>query len=128
MNLTNQTLSDIGSGIYSPIRTPERASQGPHRWHEMTGADFASRWDYELENHITLWIVTPISEAAMQWLYCHLPDDCPRYGANGFIIEAEFVNQVIKRMTADKLMSPQEYEQAMEEANQIAHQWDNQDG
>lgn len=88
---------------------------GPHLWDDVQPSDFGPEWDYELENHITRWIITPISEAALQWLYYHLPEHCPRYGAKGFIVEAEFVNLVVKGMTRSKLMSPEKYEQAQEE-------------
>ncbi len=125
MNLTDQTLSDIGNGIYSPMRTPERASQGPHRWHEMTGADFASRWDFELEDHKTLVIFEPISEAALQWCYAHLPADCPRFGAKGFLIEAEHIKGVVGGARRDNLMTEADYIQAMEEMSQQT-QWDGQ--
>jgi len=94
-------------------------TSGPHRWDSIQPSDFGPEWDYELENHITKWVITPISEAALQWLYCHLPEHCPRYGAKGFIIEAEYVNLAVKGMTRDKLMSPEEYEQAMNEAHML---------
>ena len=96
--------------------------RGPHNFDTIQPEDFGPEHDYELESHISKWIITPVSEAALQWLYCHLPEDCPRYGASGFIIEARFVNQIVKHMTADKLMSPEEYEQAMEESHAAAHQ------
>lgn len=124
MNLTDQTLADIGNGIYSPIRTPERASQGPHRWHEMTGADFASRWDFELEDHKTLVIFEPLSEAALQWCYAHLPVDCPRFGARGFLIEAIHIKGVVGGARRDNLMSEADYIQAMEEMQQLNTQWE----
>jgi len=116
MTPLDKAIADIR--IYPP------ATQGPHCWHEIQPGDFGPEWDYELENHITLWIITPISEAALQWLYCFLPEDCPRYGAKGFIIEAEYLNTVVKGMTRDKLMSPEEYEDAMHEAHMIQLQWD----
>ena len=89
--------------------------QGPHRWHDIQPSDFGLTWDYELENHITLWIITPISEAALQWLYCHLHEHIARWGARGFIVPAKDLNEVVKGMTRDKLMSVDEYEQAQEE-------------
>ncbi len=114
---------DTSIPLYTPIdnsyadihtRTP-----GPNRWDSIQPSDFGPEWDYELENHITQWIITPVSEAALQWLYCHLPEHCPRYGARGFIVEAEYLNIVVKGMTRDKLMSPEEYEQAMNENHQL---------
>ena len=113
---------DTSIPLYAPIydeSTPYVGmfthTSGPHRWDTIQPSDFGPEHDYELENHITKWIITPISEAALQWLYCHLPEHCPRYGAKGFIVEVEYVNLVVKGMTRDKLMSPEEYEQAQEE-------------
>ncbi len=109
-----------------PEAFPYRLSRrrGPHQWDTVQAGDYGPTYDYELENHITKWIVTPVSEAALQWLYCHLPEDCPRYGANSFIVEAQYLNGVVKGMTRDKLMSVEEYEQAMHEAHMIQLQWD----
>lgn len=100
---------------YAGIFTQTRAAQGPHRWDTIQPSDFGPTWDYELENHITLWIITPISEAALQWLYCHLHEHIARWGAKGFIVPAKDLNEVVKGMTRDKLMSVDEYEQAQEE-------------
>jgi len=109
---------DTSIPLYAPADNsyviPSR-KQGPHRWNDIKLSDFGPEWDYELENHVTRCIITPISEAALAWLYCRLPEHCPRYGAKGFIVEAEWVNIVVKGMTRDKLMSDTEYEQAMQE-------------
>ena len=96
-----------------------RFSQGPHRWDTIQPSDFGPTWDYELENHITLWIVTPVSEAAYQWLCCYLDEHGPRYGARGFIVDVKAVNQIVRHMTRDKLMSDREYEQAMQENHEL---------
>lgn len=98
------------AGIFTQTNT-----RGPHRWDTVQPSDFGPTWDYELENHITKWVITPISEAALQWLNCHLHEHIARYGANGFIVPAKDVNWVVKGMTRDKLMSPEEYEQTMNE-------------
>ena len=79
------------------------ALQGPHRWHEMTEADFGSECDFELEDQITKWVFTPVSEAALQWCYAHLPEDMPRYGAQGFLIEAEHIKSVVGGALRDGL-------------------------
>lgn len=91
------------------------APQGLNGWDEVTPSDFGPEWDYELENHITKWIVTAVSKAALKWCYAHLPA-IARWGADGFVIEAECLNRVVKGMTRDKLMSAEEYDRAMQEA------------
>ncbi len=100
-------------------------SPGPSLWEPNNRADFGPQWDYELENHITKWVITPVSEAGLQWCYAHLPEHTPRYGARGFIVEAEYINQIVRHMTRDKLMSDREYDQAQEE-NQALMQGEEQ--
>lgn len=96
--------------------------RGPHNWDTIQPQDFGPEWDFELENHNTKWIFTPISEAALQWCYCKLPADSPRYGAQGFVIEQRFIEQIVAGARDDNLMTPEDYEQAMQEASAIAHQ------
>ena len=100
--------------------------RGPHNWDTITPEDFGPEWDFELENHNELWIFTPVSEAALQWCYCKLPFDCPRWGGKGFIIEHRFLAQIVAGARDDNLMTPEDYEQAMEEASAIAHQGEGQ--
>lgn len=100
--------------------TPQRRSG----WAEIKPSDFGPEWDYELENHITRWIITPVSTAALEWCYAHLPEHLPRWGAKGFVIEAKHLNSIVKSMTRDGLMSAEEYERAMEEANMLQLQGD----
>ena len=118
MSLLNDTIEDIGRGLYSG----PPALQGPHKWANVTSADFGPKWDFELEDHITKWVFTPVSNAALQWCYAHLPEDCPRYGARGFLIEAEHIKGVTGGARRDELMSPEDYERAMEEHQQSLRQ------
>ena len=94
----------------------------PNNWNNVTPKMFGPKWDYELENHITLWIFTPVSEAAIQWCSAKFPDGTSRYGARGYIIEAQHVNEIVKCAARDKLMSPEEYEHRMNEAEAINQQ------
>jgi len=110
---------------YAGIFTQSKAIQGPNLWSDVQPSDFGPTWDYELENHITKWIITPVSEAALQWLYCFLPEHTPRYGARGFIVEAMYINQIVRHMTRDSLMSPEEWEEAMEENHALMLQGEN---
>ena len=120
MTILNEIVDDIQRGLYSHqlTLTPERSSQGPHRWHEMTGTDFGPTWDFELENHIDLVIFEPISEAALQWCYAHLPKDCPRFGARGFLIETEHIKGVVGGARRDNLMTEDDFIRGMEECHQ----------
>ncbi len=107
-----------------PLSTPtvyEQAPQGlarvrgPNNWDTIVDEDFGPTWDFEIENHINLFIITPVSEAALQWCYAHLPEDCPRWGARGHVVEHSFIEPIVAHMRRDHLMTPEDYERAMEE-------------
>ena len=111
---------DTSIPLYTPATyetAPQglRTGRGPNNWDTITAEDFGPTWDFELENHISLWIVTPVSEAALQWCYAHLPEDCPRWGARGHVIEHRYIEPIVAHMRRDKLMLPEDYTQAMEE-------------
>jgi hypothetical protein len=101
---------------------PTSVKSGPNSWDDVTSDMFGPTWDYELENHISLWVITPVSKAAQQWIYRFLPEGLPRYGANGVLVDAIEVNTIVKRMTACGLMSPGEYRDAMNECDAIMNQ------
>lgn len=97
---------------------------GPNLWESRQRSDYGPEHDFELEKHVSYdndvasinhCIITPVSEAAKQWLFCHLPEHAPRYGAFGFIVEARYLEQIVNHMKRDKLMTPECYNQAMEE-------------
>lgn len=130
MKILDEVVDDIRRGVYTGLTAPTApkfaAIQGPHRWHEMTSKDFGPRHDFELENHGNLVVFDPISEAALQWCYAHLPEDCPRYSTRAFLIEAEHIKGVIQGARRDKLMTESDFVRAMEEAHQIAMQGEDQ--
>jgi hypothetical protein len=101
---------------------PTSVKSGPNSWSQIHPSDFGPTWDYELENHITLWIFTPISFAALQWCFCRLPEGSRRWGARGYVLEAHEVNAIVKAATRDSLMSDTEYERAMNESELISQQ------
>ena len=113
---------DTSIPLYTPATyesAPQglRSARGPNNWDTIVAADFGPEWDFELENHQSLWIFTPVSEAALQWCYAHLPDDCPRWGAKGFVIEHRYIENIVRGARNDKLMLPEDYKQAMEESH-----------
>jgi hypothetical protein len=91
----------------------EMAQVGPNDWDGVTQDDFGFSFDYIIEGHGSITIIDPTSRAALQWLYAHLPEDCPRWGKLGFAIETNYVSDVLEGMARDGLKSEAEYVEAM---------------
>ena len=79
-------LRDIASAgaILKPDYDRDAAAQreplkaGINFWGDVTPEDFGPEHDFELLDQFSLWIFTPVSKAALQWCYAHLPEDAPR--------------------------------------------------
>ena len=118
-----ETIEDIGFGLradwdekyVAPI-TLNRAP-GPNNWAECGPCDFGPQEDYFVENHGHFSVFYPVSNAALQWSYAKLPEDCPRYGL-GFKVETKALPAILKSAERDRLMSEQEYADAMNEMEQ----------
>ena len=91
---------------------------GPNNWDDIASTDFGPEHDFTVDDEGTIVIITQVSEAAKQWLYAHLPEDCPRWGA-GFAIEHRYAKEIIEGMQNAGLMSLEDYDEAMNELNQI---------
>jgi hypothetical protein len=104
-------------------RTPERGTMGPHRWHEMTPADFGPEHDFDTEYHGPHWVLDPRSEAALQWCYAHLPQDCPRFGGCAFIIESAYMEPIIVAARRDGLLTRKDYRDRMNNEQILQAQW-----
>ena len=130
MNELNRVLRDIASGpTFGPVE-PETLKfphcyPGPNNWDSIEGSDFGPEHDFELNDQGSIWLFTPISNAATQWLYKHLPEDAPRWGACSYVIEHRFISDIVERARQDGLMTKEDFEWAMEEANAIQHQGEN---
>lgn len=96
---------------------------GPSNWEEVTVSDFGPEQDFDTEDHGSIVVFDCYSNAALQWCYAHLPEDCPRWGAHGFAIEEKFVGAIIEGARRDGLMSRQDFEAAMNEEQEQRRQW-----
>lgn len=88
--------------------------RGPNGWDDVTPSDFGPEHDFDIEDHGSIVIFDCYSKAALQWCYHHLPEDCPRWGAQGFAIEANFAGAVIEGARRDGLMTRDDFRSAME--------------
>lgn len=87
---------------------------GPNNWSEVTDGDFGQFYDFEvLDTTDDRKIVYAASEAALQWCYAHLPEDCPRWRDTGFIVDGD-VGRILNHMDRDKLVD-RRYAEAKEQ-------------
>lgn len=122
MNDLNETLKDISGHRYVATGQTEsgdidylKVPPGPNKWSEITETDFGPEHDFEVDNHGTIFIFTPVSEAGKQWCYNHLPEDCPRWGILGFVVEHRYIADIVAGARRDGLMALEDYERSINE-------------
>ena len=99
-----------------------KCKAGPNRWAEITPDDYGHLFDYRIIRRGGMTVIDPCSEAALQWLYAHLPPDCPRWGSEGHVVESKYVGEVLEAMARDKLLSEDDYTYAMNAEDRDRHQ------
>ena len=116
MTDTNTMLADI-TRLHGDLLISRQLNNeiGPNDWDGITPDDFGMSFDYIIENHGSLTVLDPTSRAALQWLYAHLPEDCPRFGKLGFCVETDYVSSVLESLARDGLVSEPEYVEAIQE-------------
>lgn len=105
--------------------TQERLTAGPSQWAliKEQPAAFGPEEDFFIHRDGDRTVFCPVSKAALHWCYAHLPEDCPRYGATGFIIDAG-LDTILQGARRDGLMSDEDFTDAMEEAHNLSRQWE----
>jgi len=58
--------------------------------------------DFLFVNHGSATILTPLTEAARDWVADHLPDDALTFGG-GVVIELRYVDNILEGLTDDGL-------------------------
>ena len=124
MNDLRYALLDIATSAIHGLKTPP----GPNNWDSVREDILAHGdcFDYEILDLGEHQVIYPVCEAALQWLYRHLPADCPRWGAKGFKIEAVYAKPILDRMFDDGLISENEYVEAMNNEERDRHAGENQ--
>lgn len=97
------------------LSTALACTSGINDWDGISAADFGMSFDLIVEDHGSVVVLDPTSRAALQWMYKHLPADCPRWGKLGFCVEANYVGDVLEGMAADGLVTEAMYVRNMEE-------------
>ena len=108
-----QQLLDIAhNDLHEAALDRHKLPTGPNDWANITDADFGREYDFEILDQVDRFIIWPDSNAALQWCYCHLPEDCPRWGAKGFVINASMNSyrgaQILQAMQRARLVSEDE--------------------
>ena len=112
------------NGTLKEIARAQIPASGPNDWTIVSPKDFGPCQDFDIwpvpctDN----WIFKPVSRAATQWAYKHLPEDSPRYGKNGYVIELSAIGEVVRAAKRDGLMSEEQYIEACEESNRLQYQ------
>jgi hypothetical protein len=74
------------------LHTP--AHKQPATWRFAT-----TQPDFQISDHGSIWILTPISEAGIMWCDEYMPADCQRWNV-GFAIEHRFIEHVVTGIVA----------------------------
>ena len=121
--MSHKANDEFTDFIRDTFANPLRQPPGPNNWHQVQNDDSARGryYDYELLDQGDETVIVPACEAALQWLYRFLPEDCPRWGACGFKVETKWLKLIQRQMHADNLIAEEEYAAEM---NDTARQWD----
>jgi hypothetical protein len=90
----------------------EPPKSGPNEW-SVKQDERGEHFDYELYDQGDETVIYPVCHAALHWLYRHLPEDCPRWQAQGFKVETKYVKQITDGMYRDGLLSEDDFVTAM---------------
>jgi len=131
--MTKSNISPaIEDGLYRALRDialtqgvlPLLPTAGPSAWDFVKDDPkaFGPEHDFEVIVEGSVVIFDPVSKAALQWCYAHLPEDCMRWGKVGYVVEPRYIDDIIKGAKRDGLMSRQDYVEAMEENHNLSLQ------
>ena len=59
--------------------------------------------DFVLIDHGSIVILDPVTDAALEWCYEHLPEDAPRWGRVGYAIELRYIHEIADAAVRDGL-------------------------
>ena len=105
-----------------------QATAAPNDWEAFQNGLRADRgtdlpFDYEIHDHGSITILYPVSNPAREWLAAHLPDDCPRWGREGYAIETNFVAPILEHLARDGLLSEEEFVEACRNEADAQNHW-----
>ncbi len=54
--------------------------------------------DVQVSNHGSIYVLTPITDVAREWIDEYIPEDAMRWGKDGVVVEPRYVDLVIAGM------------------------------
>ena len=108
----NLDLIDISRGLvedYIPQSSPVESGQ---------------YGDFQITNRGPVSNFTPISDRGIAWVVDHIPEWVDRYGKRAFVLDTDEMDAVVAAAERDGLISTEDYEEAMNEMDAIARQWE----
>lgn len=51
--------------------------------------------DLTVDNHGSLCVLTPVSDAGREWVAEHIPDDAMTWGAEGIVVEPRYIKDIV---------------------------------
>jgi len=54
------------------------------------------QYDFNVQNHGTIFILGPESQAAVRWCEEHVAQDGQRWGKNGYVVEHRYIAGIVK--------------------------------
>ena len=90
-------------------------SEVPRKRKQLITPDmFGPQEDFYTEDYLAGYVLHPVSKAAITWCENELPQNGARYGIRGYIFNAVETDRITKAMQRDRLMSRDDYVEAME--------------
>jgi hypothetical protein len=62
-----------------------------------------SQVDFSVENHFSLFLLRPLSDAARDWISEHIPDDAQVFG-EAVVVEHRYIGEIVNGARADGLV------------------------
>ena len=61
--------------------------------------------DFRVENHFTIFLLTPLTPAAQSWVQEHLPDESHRMEfAGSIVVEHRYIGDIVRGAMSDGLL------------------------
>ena len=108
----NKTLQDIAAGLDTDSWSA--MYELPEAPVKFLGEEKV--YDFYVQNEYTIFIFHPTNAKGLNWCYAHLPEDCPRWGLNGYVVESRYIDDIVAGAERDGLVSKEAEENFQDES------------